>query len=88
LVDQLKLVEPASQALRPMPPFDVLSGDQLIRILAGTAVLLFVGPAVLAAGRGRYARAKWAKWGAVAAFSAAFIYALSLTLLWAFGASR
>jgi hypothetical protein len=51
-------------------------------------VLLFVGRAVLAPGRGRYAWAKWAKWGAIAAFSAAFIYALGLTLLWAFGASR
>ncbi len=71
-----------------MPPLDILSGDPLIRILAGIAVLLFVGRAVLAPGRGRYAWAKWAKWGAIAAFSAAFIYALGLTLLWAFGASR
>lgn len=71
-----------------MPPLDVLSADQLIRILADIAVLLFVSRAVLAPGRGGYAWAKWAKWGAIAAFSAASIYALGLTLLWAFGASR
>jgi hypothetical protein len=69
-----------------MQPLDGLSSDQLIRFLAGIAVLLFVGRAVL--GRGRYAWAKWAKWGAIAAFSAAFLYALGLTLLWVFGASR
>jgi len=62
------------------------SGDQLIRILAGIAVLLFVGRGVLA--RGRYAGAKWAKWGAIAAFSAAFLYALGVTLWWVLGASR
>jgi hypothetical protein len=70
----------------PMPPLDQLSTDRLIRLLAGIAVLLFVGRGVL--WRGRYAWAKWAKWGAIAAFSAAFLYALGLTLLWAFGASR
>jgi hypothetical protein len=66
-----------------MPPLDSLSSDRLIRVLAGIAVLLFVGRAVLARGR-----AKWAKWGAIAAFSAAFLYALGLTLLWAFGVPR
>jgi hypothetical protein len=76
-----------ANALPPMPPFHGFSGDQLIRILAGVAVLLFVGPAVVATGRGRYRWAKWAKWGAVAAFSAASICAIGLTLLWAFGAS-
>ena len=68
-----------------MPPLEALSGDRLIRLLAGIAVLLFVGRAVLPRGRGRYA---WAKWGAIAAFSAAVSYTLGLTLLWAFGASR
>jgi hypothetical protein len=72
----------------PMAPLDALSSDRLIRLLAGIAVLLFVSRAVLARGRGRHAWAKWAKWGAIAAFSAAFSYALGLTLLWAFGASR
>jgi hypothetical protein len=68
----------------PTAPLDVLSSG-LIRLLAGIAVLLFVGRAVLPRGRGRYA---WAKWGAIAAFSAAVSYTLGLTLLWAFGASR
>ena len=71
-----------------MPPLDELSSDRLIRLLAGVAVLLFVGRAVLPRGRGRHAWAKWAKWGAIAAFSAAVSYTLGLTLLWAFGASR
>jgi hypothetical protein len=70
----------------PTPSFP--SGDQLIRILAGIAVLLFVGRGVLMRSRGRYAWAKWAKWAAIAAFSAAFLYALGVTLLWALGAWR
>jgi hypothetical protein len=71
-----------------MPPLDELSSDRLIRLLAGIAVLLFVGRVALVRRRGRYGWAKWAKWGAIAAFSTAFLYALGLTLLWAFGASR
>jgi len=71
-----------------MPPVDAISSDQLIRLLAGLAVLLFVGRFVLARGRRRDAWAKWTKWGAIAAFSAALLYALGLTFLWAFGASR
>jgi hypothetical protein len=67
---------------------DAFSSNQIIRLLAGIAVLLFVGRLVLARGRRRDAWAKWAKWGAIAAFSAAFLYALGLTFLWAFGASR
>jgi hypothetical protein len=71
-----------------MLPFDALSGDRLIRILAELAVLLFVSRAVLARAGRRQAWAKWAKWGAFAAFSAAFLYALGMALLWALGASR
>jgi hypothetical protein len=71
-----------------MPPWDALSGDRLIRILAGIAVLLFVGRAVLARERRRRPWARWAKWGAIAAFSAAFLYALGMTLLWVLGAAR
>jgi hypothetical protein len=70
----------------PLPTAGLPSGDQLIRILAGVAVLLFVGRGVLL--RGRYAWEKWVKWGAIAAFSAAFLYALGVTLLWALGVSR
>jgi hypothetical protein len=69
-----------------------LSGGRLVQILAGVAVLLFVGravlPVMLLSGRRRGAWAKWAKRGAIAAFSAAFCYALAMTLLWALGTSR
>jgi hypothetical protein len=65
-----------------------LSGDRLIQILAGVAVLLFVSRGVLPRGRGRNAWAKCAKWGAIAVFSAALCYALVRTLLWALAASR
>jgi hypothetical protein len=64
-----------------------LSGDHLVRILAGVAVLLFVSRGVLARGRGRVS-AKWAKWGAIAALSAALCYALGMTLLWALGSAQ
>ena len=64
------------------------SGDHLIRILAGLAVLLFVSRGVLAYGRGRYGWARWARWGAVAAYAAAVGYALVMISLWAFGAAH
>jgi hypothetical protein len=68
-----------------MPPLDALAGDRVIPLLAGIAVLLFVGRALLAhAGR----LAKWAKWGAIAAFSAACVYTLGAIFLWALGASE
>jgi hypothetical protein len=70
------------------PPPGAPFGDRLIQILAGIAVLLFVGRAALPPGRHRHAWAKWAKWGAVAAFSTAVCYALGTTLLWALGAVR
>jgi hypothetical protein len=63
-------------------------GDRLMQILASIAVLLFISRAVLPRGRGRYAWATWARWGAIAAFSAAICYALGMTLLWALAASR
>jgi hypothetical protein len=62
-------------------------GDRLIRILAGVAVLLFVGRGLLPRGRRHSTWAKWARRGAIAAFSAAFLNALGVTLWWAFGAS-
>jgi hypothetical protein len=65
-----------------------LFGDRLLQFLSGIAVLLFVGQAVLPRMRGRGAWARWAKWGAIAAFSAAFCYALGITLLWALSAFR
>jgi hypothetical protein len=60
----------------------------VIRALAGIAVLLFVGRSVLAQSGARRAWMKWAKWGAIAAFSLAFLYALGVTLLWAVSVSR
>jgi hypothetical protein len=66
----------------------VPSSDHLIRILAGLAVLLFVGRGLLARGRGRYRLRRWARWGAVAVYAAAVCYALIISLFWAFGASR
>jgi hypothetical protein len=65
----------------------VPSGDHLIQILAGLAVLLFLSRGLLARGRGRYDWTRWAKWGAVAAFAAAVGYALVVIVLWAFGAA-
>ena len=59
-------------------------GDpQIIRLLAGLAVLLFLGRAVLPRGRGRRDWARWARWGSIAAFAAAAGYALVLTVQWA-----
>jgi hypothetical protein len=63
-------------------------GERLLQILTGVAVLLLISRGMLPRGRGRYASAKWTRWGAIAAFSAAVCYALGLTLLWALGISR
>ena len=62
-----------------------LSDDRLMRILQLLAVLLFVSVGALSFGRTRYPWAKWARWGAVAAFSIACLYALGMTLRWALG---
>jgi hypothetical protein len=62
-----------------------LSDDRLMRILQLLAVLLFVSVGALSFGRTRYPWAKWARWGALAAFSIAFLYALGMTLRWALG---
>ena len=62
-----------------------LSDDRLMRILQLLAVLLFVSVGALSFGRARHPWAKWARWGAVAVFSIAFLYALGMTLRWALG---
>jgi hypothetical protein len=62
-----------------------LSDDRLMQILQTLAVLLFVSIGALSLGRARYAWVKWARWGAVAAFSVAFLYALGVTVRWALG---
>jgi len=38
---------------------------------------------VLSLGRARYAWVKWARWGSIAVFSVAVVFALILTLRWA-----
>jgi hypothetical protein len=60
-----------------------LSDDRLIRILQTLAVLLFLSVGVLSLARSRYPWAKWAKWGSVAIFSIAFLFAVGITLRWA-----
>jgi hypothetical protein len=62
-----------------------LSDDRLMRILQLLAVLLFVSVGALSLGRASYSWVKWARWGAVAVFSIAFLYALGMTLRWALG---
>ena len=79
---------PLSNSQASLPTIGALSGDLVVHLLAGVAVLLFVSRAAIGRGRGRYLWAKWAKWGAIAALSAAFLYAFGATLLWALGASR
>ena len=54
-----------------------------MQILQALAVLLFVSVGALSLGRARYAWVKWARWGSIAAFSAAVMVALILTLRWA-----
>jgi hypothetical protein len=62
-----------------------LSDDRLIQILQTLAVLLFLSVGVLSLARSRYPWAKRAKWGSVAIFSIAFLFAVGITLRWALG---
>jgi hypothetical protein len=62
-----------------------LSDDRLLQILQSLAVLLFVSVGALALGRARNAWVRWAKWGAVAVFSIAFLYTVMITVRWALG---
>lgn len=62
-----------------------MSNDRLLQILLTLAILLFVTAGLLPLGRSRYRWAKWARWSSIAIFSIAFIYALALVALWAFG---
>jgi len=61
--------------------------DRVFQILLYLTILLFVGAGVLPLARSRYPFAKWARWGAVAVFSVAVVYALALTLGWVLGRS-
>lgn len=49
------------------------------------AILLFVSAGVLPLARSRYPWAKWAKWGAIAIFSIAVVYAVALAFRWGRG---
>jgi len=64
-----------------------VSDDRLMQILTSLAILLFVSIGTLSLARARYPWAKWAKWGAVAIFSIAMLYALGMSLRWALGES-
>ena len=61
----------------------MLSDDRLMHVLQALAVLLFVSVGALSLGRARYAWVKWARWGSIAIFSVAVMFALILTLRWA-----
>jgi hypothetical protein len=61
----------------------VWSDDRLMQILQALAVLLFVSVGALSLGRTRNAWVKWARWGSIAIFSVAVMFALILALRWA-----
>ena len=60
-----------------------MSDDRLMQILQALAVLLFVSVGALSLGRARYAWVQWARWGSIAIFSVAVMFALILVLRWA-----
>jgi hypothetical protein len=62
-----------------------MSEDRLIQALQYLVMLLFVTAGVLPLARSRYPWAKWARWGSIAIFAFAFLYAVVLSLLWALG---
>jgi hypothetical protein len=65
-----------------------MSDDRLIRILQLLAILLFVSGGALSLARTRYPWVKWARWGSVAIFLIAVLYAIGITLRWAFGGNN
>jgi hypothetical protein len=60
-----------------------VSDDRLIRLLEYLAILLFVSAGVLPLARSRYPWVKWARWGSIAIFTVALLYAIVLVLRWA-----
>jgi hypothetical protein len=62
-----------------------MSDGRALGVLQYLAILLFVSAGLLPLARSQYRWAKWAKWGAIVVFAIAFIYALALVALWAFG---
>jgi hypothetical protein len=57
----------------------VVPGDRPLQILLYLTILLFFSAGLLPLARSRYPAAKWARWGAIAVFAAAVVYALALT---------
>ena len=62
-----------------------MPGDRPLQLLLYLTILLFVSAGVLPLAGSRYPVAKWARWGALAVFAAAVVYALALTFGWALG---
>jgi hypothetical protein len=60
-----------------------MSEDQLMQVLQYLAIVLFLSAGVLPLARGRQSWARRARWGAIAVFSIAVLFALFLTLRWA-----
>ena len=55
-----------------------MPGDRPLQILLYLTILLFVSAGLLPLARSRYLVAKWSRWGAIAVFAAAVVYALAL----------
>ena len=60
-----------------------MPGDRVLQALLLLTILLFISAGVLPLARSQYPWAKWARRGAIGAFSIAVLYALVLTVRWA-----
>jgi hypothetical protein len=56
-----------------------------MRILQYLTILLFLSAGVLPLWRSRHPLAKWARWGSIAIFSIAVVYAVVLAIRWGMG---
>src|SRR5882724_10940524 len=73
----------SSQARQHLGPQAVaMSDDRLILVLQYLAILLFLSAGALPLAHGRHAWAKWARWGSIAIFTIAVLYAVVLVLRW------
>jgi hypothetical protein len=62
-----------------------MSKDQLMQVLQYLVIVLFLSAGLLPLARGRQSWAPRARWGAIAIFTIAVLYALFLTLRWVLG---
>jgi len=62
-----------------------MSKDQLMQVLQYLVIVLFLSAGLLPLARGRQSWAQRARWGAIAIFTIAVLYALFLTLRWVLG---